>query len=84
MKANISAETSKRAAARIAEAAGSCDLQAHPFGHVSPVRIVMVVLQNDHGGDHRHPHDDHYTGKVLTWERETLLYSTIHTPEPRF
>lgn len=65
MEANASAE--------------SCHLQAHPFGHGPPVGIVVVVLQNHHGGDHGHPHDDHYTGKVLTWEGETLSLSTIYT-----
>lgn len=38
----------------------------HPFGHVATVWVVVMVLQDHHGGDDRHPHDDHDAGKVLT------------------
>lgn len=38
----------------------------HPFGHVASVGVVVMVLQDHHGGDDRHPHDDHDAGKVLT------------------
>lgn len=38
----------------------------HPFGHVASVWVVVMVLQDHHGGDDRHPHDDHDAGKVLT------------------
>lgn len=56
---------------------GAGGAQTHPFGHVPSVWIVMMILQNHHGGDHRHPHDDHYTGKVLTWERQAQPYFTF-------
>lgn len=57
-----------------AAVAGCVDLVAsgrqahttHPFGHVASVRVVVMVLQDHHGGDDRHPHDDHDAGKVLT------------------
>lgn len=52
------------AAASIAPAASV--RVTHPFGHVASVWVVVMVLQDHHGGDDRHPHDDHDAGKVLT------------------
>lgn len=40
---------------------------AHPFWHVPPIWVVVMILQNHHGGDNWQADDDHYTGKVLTW-----------------
>lgn len=44
--------------------------RTHPFGHVSSIGVVVVVLQDHHGGHHRHPHDDHDAGEVLACQRE--------------
>lgn len=50
----------------LAPEAGHQAHTTHPFGHVASVRVVVMVLQDHHGGDDRHPHDDHDAGKVLT------------------
>lgn len=50
----------------VAPEAGRQAHTTHPFGHVASVRVVVMVLQDHHGGDDRHPHDDHDAGKVLT------------------
>lgn len=37
----------------------------HPLGHLATIRVVVVVLQHDHGDYHREAHDDHGAGEVL-------------------
>lgn len=52
--------------AALASEAGRQAQSTHPFGHVASVWVVVMVLQDHHGGDDRHPHYDHDAGKVLT------------------
>lgn len=56
--------------------------EPHPFGHVPSVGIVVVVLQDHHGGDDGHSHDDHYAGKVLTWQRREQDYIEFFWERP--
>lgn len=36
-----------------------------PLGHVSPVGVVVMILQHQNGGDDRQANDHHGGGKVL-------------------
>lgn len=39
-----------------------------PVWHVTPVGVVVMVLQDQDGGDDRQAHDHHGGGKVLSWK----------------
>lgn len=38
------------------------------MGHMTPFRVMMMVLQDQDGGDDRQANDYHGGGKVLSWK----------------